>query len=48
MFIIKHKITMIIVNKNREHYDDLTGKGTRGHPFNGWSALIFNIRHEIY
>lgn len=30
-----------------EHYEDLGGKGTRGHPFTGWTALIINIMAEI-
>lgn len=31
-----------------EQYDDQTGQGIRGHPFVGWTALIFNIAAEIY
>ena len=30
-----------------EHYEDEHGKGTRGHPFTGWTALIVNIMAEI-
>ena len=30
-----------------ETYDDLTGEGTRGHPFAGWTALVVNIALEI-
>ena len=30
-----------------EHYDDVSGKGTRGHPFSGWTSLIINIMAEI-
>ena len=30
-----------------EHYEDLGGKGTRGHPFSGWTALIINIMAEM-
>ena len=30
-----------------EHYEDEQGKGTRGHPFTGWTALIVNIMAEI-
>lgn len=31
-----------------EHYDDQTGKGTRGHPFTGWTTLVVNILYELY
>ena len=31
-----------------EQYDESTGKGTRGHPFTGWTALVLNIMAEIY
>ena len=31
-----------------EQYDDITGKGVRGHPFSGWTALIVNIYTEMY
>jgi hypothetical protein len=31
-----------------EHYDDVSGKGTRGHPFSGWTTLILNIMAELY
>ena len=31
-----------------EHYNDTTGKGMRGHPFTGWTALIVNIIAESY
>ena len=31
-----------------EQYDDVTGKGIRGHPFTGWTALIANIMAELY
>ena len=30
-----------------EHYEDLKGRGTRGHPFSGWTSLILNIMAEI-
>ena len=30
-----------------EHYEDVSGSGTRGHPFSGWTALIINIMAEI-
>lgn len=30
-----------------EHYEDEQGRGTRGHPFTGWTALIVNIMAEI-
>lgn len=30
-----------------EHYEDEHGKGTRGHPFTGWTALIVNIMADI-
>lgn len=30
-----------------EHYDDVSGRGTRGHPFSGWTALIVNILYEL-
>jgi Glycosyl hydrolase family 63 C-terminal domain len=30
-----------------EHYEDLKGRGTRGHPFSGWTSLIVNIMAEI-
>jgi hypothetical protein len=30
-----------------EHYEDLNGRGTRGHPFSGWTSLIVNIMAEI-
>lgn len=30
-----------------EHYEDEQGKGTRGHPFTGWTALIVNIMADI-
>lgn len=31
-----------------EQYDDVSGKGIRGHPFTGWTALIVNIMAELY
>ena len=31
-----------------EHYDDVTGVGTRGHPFAGWTTLIVNILYELF
>lgn len=31
-----------------EQYDDRTGKGLRGHPFTGWTALVVNIMAEKY
>lgn len=31
-----------------EQYDDQTGRGMRGHPFTGWTALIVNIMAEKY
>lgn len=31
-----------------EQYEDSTGKGIRGHPFTGWSALVVNILFEKY
>ena len=30
-----------------EHYEDISGNGTRGHPFSGWTSLIINIMAEI-
>ena len=30
-----------------EHYEDVLGSGTRGHPFSGWTSLILNIMAEI-
>ena len=30
-----------------EHYEDQEGKGTRGHPFSGWTALLINIMAEF-
>jgi mannosyl-oligosaccharide glucosidase len=30
-----------------EHYDDVDGRGTRGHPFSGWTTLVLNIMAEI-
>lgn len=31
-----------------EQYSDLEGKGSRSHPFTGWSALIVNLMAEQY
>jgi mannosyl-oligosaccharide glucosidase len=31
-----------------EQYDDQTGKGIRGHPFTGWTAMVVNILFELY
>jgi mannosyl-oligosaccharide glucosidase len=31
-----------------EQYDDLSGRGMRGHPFTGWTALVVNIMAEKY
>lgn len=31
-----------------EHYDDEDGRGTRGHPFSGWTTLVLNIMAELY
>lgn len=30
-----------------EHYDDVDGRGTRGHPFSGWTALVLNVMAEV-
>ncbi len=31
-----------------EHYEDVQGRGIRGHPFSGWTALVLNIMTEKY
>lgn len=31
-----------------EQYEDSTGKGLRGRPFTGWTALVVNIMAEKY
>ena len=31
-----------------EQYSDKDGKGQRGHPFTGWSALMVSIIYELF
>ena len=31
-----------------EQYDDVNGRGMRGHPFTGWTSLVLNIMAEKY
>lgn len=31
-----------------EQYDDMSGKGKRGHPFTGWTATVVNIHFQLF
>jgi mannosyl-oligosaccharide glucosidase len=51
---LRHNLIQTIIGQYNntgyfwEQYDDQSGKGIRGHPFNGWTSLVVNIMAERY